>query len=348
MNVKKIFFKAPAECFVKLLDNKERDVGFNDIVNFSLARQHLITGHGLEECKSELGIFFNVPDNAIEIGMEIMHKYEKSVKFDIERKVFLDFFISYKEEFDYVLQIAYMALKSMIGQYRTYERIYNEKWLLRMSGHTKYEGDLHPVIKRYADPRKLRSLKESLTLKFDINFSTKKTRGFLASRIHSSEELNAKLEKHKEEVNQSVPKVKPSQKSNNVTDPAEDNHTTQNEIPLWRTDFNEYKRLFEEAKKIVLSDIEFRTKQEDYYPNIDFEKSIEKSCDYWLSEDGWRKCKSYRSQNIDPVRRLKNNFSKNKIYKSYFSGGNNRPQEYRRKNGQYDSMDANEWNKNRR
>ena len=348
MNVKKIFFKAPAECFVKLLDNKERDVGFNDIVNFSLARQHLITGHGLEECKSELGIFFNVPDNAIEIGMEIMHKYEKSVKFDIERKVFLDFFISYKEEFDYVPQIAYMALKSMIGQYRTYERIYNEKWLLRMSGHTKYEADLHPVIKRYADPRKLRSLKESLTLKFDINFSTKKTRGFLASRIHSSEELNAKLEKHKEEVNQSVPKVKPSQKSNNVTDPAEDNHTTQNEIPLWRTDFNEYKRLFEEAKKIVLSDIEFRTKQEDYYPNIDFEKSIEKSCDYWLSEDGWRKCKSYRSQNIDPVRRLKNNFSKNKIYKSYFSGGNNRPQEYRRKNGQYDSMDANEWNKNRR
>lgn len=347
MNVKKIFFKAPAECFVKLLDNKERDVGFNDIVNFSLARQYLTTGHGLEECKSELGIFFNVPDNAIEIGMEIMHKYEKSVKFDIERKVFLDFFVSYKEEFDYVLQIAYMALKSMIGQYRTYERIYNEKWLLRMSGHTKYEGDLHPVIKRYADPRKLRSLKESLTLKFDINFSTKKTRGFLASRIHSSEELNAKLEKHKKEVNQSAPKVKPSQKSNNVTDPDEDNHTTQNEIPLWRTDFNEYIRLFEEAKKTVLADEPFKKKMEGYYHNIDFEKSIERSCDYWMSEDGWKKCKSYRSKEINPAKRLRDNFDKNKIYKPLYDRKNS-PQAYVRKDGQFDNIDANEWNKNRR
>ena len=82
---------------------------------------------------------------------------------------------------------------------------------------------------------------------------------------------------------------------------------------------------------------------EGYYPNIDYEKSIERSCDYWISEDGWKKCKSYRSMSIDPVNRLKNNFSKNKIYKSYFSGSN-KPQEYRRRSGQYDSYDEEDWN----
>lgn len=347
MNTKKIFFKAPAECFVKLLDDKERDVGFNDIVNYSLAHQHLTTGRGLEECKSELGIYFSVPDNAIELGLEIFSKHRESVKFDIERKVFLDFYFSHKDEIDYVLQIAFMALNTMIGQIRTYCRIYNDLWLLRMSGHTEYKGDLHPVIKRYADPRKLRTLKESLSLRFGMNFSTKKTRGFLASRIHSSEELNAKLEKHKKEVNQSAPEVKPRPKSNNVTAPAEDNHTTQNEIPLWRTDFNEYIRLFEEAKKTVLADEPFKKKMEGYYPNIDFEKSIERSCDYWMSEDGWKKCKSYRSKEINPAKRLRDNFDKNKIYKPLYDRKNS-PQAYVRKDGQFDNIDANEWNKNRR
>lgn len=343
MNTKKIFFKAPAECFVKLLDDKERDVGFNDIVNYSLAHQHLTTGRGLEECKSELGIYFSVPDNAIELGLEIFSKHRESVKFDIERKVFLDFYFSHKDEIDYVLQIAFMALNTMIGQIRTYCRIYNDLWLLRMSGHTEYKGDLHPVIKRYADPRKLRTLKESLSLRFGMNFSTKKTRGFLASRIYSSEELDAILEKSKPVIDETSSKAKSTQKSKAVTNPNEDHAADQNEQPLWRTDFNEYKRLFEEARKAVLADVDFKKKMEGYYPNIDYEKSIERSCDYWISEDGWKKCKSYRSTNIDPVKRLQNNFSKNKIYRSYFSG-NNKPQEYRRRSGQYDSYDVEDWN----
>lgn len=343
MNTKKIFFKAPAECFVKLLDDKERDVGFNDIVNYSLAHQHLTTGRGLEECKSELGIYFSVPDNAIELGLEIFSKHRESVKFDIERKVFLDFYFSHKDEIDYVLQIAFMALNTMIGQIRTYCRIYNDLWLLRMSGHTEYKGDLHPVIKRYADPRKLRTLKESLSLRFGMNFSTKKTRGFLASRIYSSEELDAILEKSKPVIDEISSKAKSSQKSKAVTNPNEDHAADQNEQPLWLTDFNEYKRLFEEARKAVLADVDFKKKMEGYYPNIDYEKSIERSCDYWISEDGWKKCKSYRSMSIDPVNRLKNNFSKNKIYKSYFSGSN-KPQEYRRRSGQYDSYDEEDWN----
>lgn len=346
MNVKKIFLKAPAECFLKLLDDKERDVGFNDIVCCSLARQHLITGRGLDGCKSELGIYFDVPDNAIEIGMEIFSKHRDSVKFDIERKVFLDFYISNKEERDYVLQIAFMALNTMIGQNRTYCRIYNDLWLLRMSGHTEYKGDLHPVIRRYNDPRKLRTLKESLSLKFGMNFSTKKTRGFLASKILTTEELDAKLEKSKQKTDNTSSK-ETTRKKKADANPDETPVAEKKEQPLWRTDFDEYKRLFEEARKTVLADAEFRTMMEGYYPNIDFEKSIDRSLDYWMSEDGWRKCKSYRSQNIDPVKRLKNNFSKNKIYKSYFSGGNNRPQEYRQKKGQYDSFDVNEWNKDK-
>lgn len=87
------------------------------------------------------------------------------------------------------------------------------------------------------------------------------------------------------------------------------------EKPLWKESYDEYKRLFLEAKENLLNDSEFRTKQESYYPNIDFEKSIDKNLDFWLREDIWEKEKRKKTKSILPAERIKNNFDKNKIYK---------------------------------
>lgn len=346
MNVKKIFFDAPAEFFLKLLDDGERDVGFNSIMYIALARQYLTTGKSLEDCKSDLGLYITIPDNAIELGLEILSKkYEDTWIFGIERKVFIDFYLGYKSKEDIVYQIAYMALVCMIGRDRTYCRFSNQWWLHSMSGHKKCAGDLHPVIKRYDDPRRLRALKEILSSRYNIHFSTKKTRGTMVSKVLSSEELDAILVKSKITSDETASKGKSSQNSEADTGKNEETAAKQKEQPLWRTDFNEYKRLFEEAKRTVLADAEWRKKQEDYHQNIDYDKSIQKMCDYWISEDGWKKCKSSKSQNFDPVKRLHNafDFSMNRIYKSLYSG-NNKPQEYRRRSGQYDSTDMEDWN----
>ena len=110
-------------------------------------------------------------------------------------------------------------------------------------------------------------------------------------------------------------------KDTNVSmlDIKEDASASKKEKPLWKTSFDEYKRLFEEAKQELLSDTEFRAKQEDYYPNIDYEKSLEKSMDYWSTEEVWKKVARERSQTIMPKERIKKNFDKNRVYKSFNS-----------------------------
>jgi predicted DNA-binding protein len=91
---------------------------------------------------------------------------------------------------------------------------------------------------------------------------------------------------------------------------------SQKKKPLWKESYEEWKRLFLEAKDLLLNDSEFKSKQESYYPNIDYEKSIEKGMDYWLDEDTWKKVARERTQTIKAKERLKKNFDKNRIYKS--------------------------------
>lgn len=93
-------------------------------------------------------------------------------------------------------------------------------------------------------------------------------------------------------------------------------HKLKNETDLtWRTDYETYKALVEDARIKLKSDTEFRDKQEKYFANINYELSIDKGCDYWLSDIGYKKVKSSRGE-INMLSRLKNNFDKNKIYNS--------------------------------
>ena len=87
--------------------------------------------------------------------------------------------------------------------------------------------------------------------------------------------------------------------------------------PLWKTSYEEYKRLFLEAKESLLADREFKEKQYSYYPNIDYEKSLDKSLDYWLDESTWKKVSRERAKTIRPKERITKNFDKNRIYKPF-------------------------------
>ena len=81
----------------------------------------------------------------------------------------------------------------------------------------------------------------------------------------------------------------------------------------WRHDYDAYKQLVCSAAETLKADVEFKEKQEMYFPNVNFELSIDKGCDYWLSEQGYRKCKAAKTK-ISMLARLKNNFDKNRIY----------------------------------
>ena len=87
-------------------------------------------------------------------------------------------------------------------------------------------------------------------------------------------------------------------------------------VDLWKNDYSTYKQMILDASTELKSDKEFRLKQEAYFPNINYEMSIDKGCDYWLSDIGYKKCKQAKNT-INILSRLKNNFDKNKIYYGY-------------------------------
>ena len=88
----------------------------------------------------------------------------------------------------------------------------------------------------------------------------------------------------------------------------------------WKTDFNAYLMLVEEAKRKLFDDTETRAKKQKYYPDIDYELSIEKMIDdFWGTERGWKhKVKSSKkTKEIDMAKTLANGFdlSANRVYK---------------------------------
>src|SRR5574344_589867 len=110
-------------------------------------------------------------------------------------------------------------------------------------------------------------------------------------------------------------------------DPSTNNYSTNNKESTkvdkketnsdeWKHDYDAYKQLICNAANTLKLDAEFKSKQETYFPNVNYELSIDKGCDYWLSEQGYKKCKQAKSK-INMLARLKNNFDKNRIYNSY-------------------------------
>lgn len=105
-------------------------------------------------------------------------------------------------------------------------------------------------------------------------------------------------------------------------------------IGEWRVDFCAYLELVNEAKEKLIKDSEVRAKKEKYYPNIDYELSLEKMIeDFWGTEQGWKhKVKSSKkSSTIDMVATLKKGFdmSANRVYKRSGAGQNTPAKPYR-------------------
>lgn len=104
---------------------------------------------------------------------------------------------------------------------------------------------------------------------------------------------------------------------NKHTDNKPDNKQKENntkEKVLWRMSFEEYKRMTEEAKQRLLSDREFKDKMLDWFPNLDYDKTIDKTADWWASVQGWEHNKKKRTDNINLYTAIKNNADRNRVY----------------------------------
>lgn len=88
----------------------------------------------------------------------------------------------------------------------------------------------------------------------------------------------------------------------------------------WKKDFAIYINLVHDAANRLLADSKHREYMNKYYPNIDYEATIQKMIDsFWGIEEGWEYCKKHRKgETINMYSALKKNMDDRRkiIYKS--------------------------------
>jgi len=85
----------------------------------------------------------------------------------------------------------------------------------------------------------------------------------------------------------------------------------------WRTDFGIYKKELNEACAKIITP-EFIAERQNFHPNLDIKKTLEKGYkDFWSKEAGWKNKKSSKTVNIDWESTLINVLSNkvNQVYK---------------------------------
>lgn len=87
----------------------------------------------------------------------------------------------------------------------------------------------------------------------------------------------------------------------------------------WRDSFEVYLALVNKAKQDVMSDSEYRQYIEKYYPNADYDSTLNKLIDgFWGKTEGWEFCKAKRKgKTINMTSALKKNMDKREriVYK---------------------------------
>ena len=135
------------------------------------------------------------------------------------------------------------------------------------------------------------------------------------SKQNEAKEANASLMKQNE-ANEAVNVT--ANVTANVND-KEKNKEEAKEEKIWRTDFENYLESLRQARKEIISDVDWIKQKERYHPNVDIILSIEKSCvEYWSKEAGWKKKKSDRKTvDIDWKSTFSNalNLKSNLVYK---------------------------------
>ena len=95
------------------------------------------------------------------------------------------------------------------------------------------------------------------------------------------------------------------------------NNIKKEEIIKWKKDFEEYKKIVRNAYVEVLSDKDWVKKQQEFYPNVNIVKSVEKMCvNYWATPAGWENKKKSKAIKLDWKQTFTNALSKsiNKVY----------------------------------
>jgi hypothetical protein len=120
------------------------------------------------------------------------------------------------------------------------------------------------------------------------------------NKINGAKGGRPKKEKEPKKPTGLIGNPKKPRKADNDNDNDNDISIKRESVNDWKKSFEEYKNQVREAFIEAIQDKTWMQKQQEYYPNINIKKSLEKACfNYWATEAGWQNKRSKRTKTIN-------------------------------------------------
>lgn len=183
----------------------DSDNVFKEIHQYSIYENSLKLYKGTElERMKESADFFNVTLQNISLALKEAKDIYSTVpvnspKVGLNLKIFWDFYLNDKTEFDKICLLGFLGIKSIIGT-KAYFKLTNKNWLSRMNGNVKevqYYSELSNDIIKYANEYQLKKIKTSLQNNWGLVSYSRFTRGFYVSYSMSYKDLVLIAEKNR-------------------------------------------------------------------------------------------------------------------------------------------------------
>lgn len=221
MNDKK-YFNFPVQLLEGFMVDDKKVL--NNICDFAIYENSLKLNHGTELQKiKESSSFYKVDlaDNkrSLDNGLMLYDSIpSKSPYVGLSLSIFWDFYNNDKSEFDKICFLAFLGIKSILGN-KAFCKTTNNYWLSRMDGKQNQINDnlqLSDHVKKYANDYQTGKIKKALRNDWGLITYSRYCRGFYVSFKQTLEELIYEAEKRRKSAVEKQYKAKEKEALNSV------------------------------------------------------------------------------------------------------------------------------------
>jgi hypothetical protein len=174
----------------------------DDIIDYAIYKYMKDYNCTIDKAEAFFGVQVGNKNEAIERG-KFKYQYKNDNRFSgISVPLFFDYFEHNKSDFDKAVLLAFLALKSIVGNKRYYKLTKQQIWYNRMAGKKDKSKTLPKEVAKYCTRYQIGKIKVELFNSFNVSFYAYHTRGQYISLKLSVEELAQVAESHKQSTKQ--------------------------------------------------------------------------------------------------------------------------------------------------
>lgn len=194
------YFNFPIELLEGFMSDSQRVL--NDIIAYGIVKFMADNKCTIDEAESFLGITIGDKQRTLDNG-QFDHRHKKDKRFTgIEKGLLFDYRDHNKSDFDKAVLLAFLAIKSIVGNKRYYKLTKQQIWYNRMAGKKDNAKTLPKEIAKFCTRYNIGKIKVELFNSFKVSFYAYHTRGQYVSLKLSVEELAQVAESQKQSTKQ--------------------------------------------------------------------------------------------------------------------------------------------------